>query len=147
MTRFAILCVSALVLIAPAQAFADEPAVNRYAMEKTENGFVRLDTQTGEMSICTQKAGQLVCRLAADERRAFEEALSDLSSRVESLENRLDAVAPSEDSTGIPDEAELDRALGAMEKMMRRFFGMVEELQRDFDGKPGVPPEPLPDRT
>lgn len=147
MIRFAILCVSTLVLIAPAQAAAEEPAVNRYTMEKTDSGFVRLDTQTGEMTICTQKADQLVCRLAADERRAFEETLSDLSARVENLENRLDALVPLEDSTGIPDEAELDRALGAMEKMMRRFFGMVEELQKDFDGKPGVPPEPLPDRT
>jgi hypothetical protein len=149
MTRFAILCVSTLALIAPAQAFAEEAAVNRYTMEKTDNGFIRLDTQTGEMSICTQKAGQLVCRLAADERRAFEETLSDLSARVETLESRLDALVPSEDrtGTGIPDEAELDRALGAMEKFMRRFFGLAEELQKDFDGKPGVPPEPLPDRT
>jgi hypothetical protein len=149
MTRFAILCVSALVLSAPAQAFAEQAAANRYTMEKTDNGFVRLDTHTGEMSICTQQAGQLVCRLAADERRAFEDSLSDLSARVENLESRLDAMAPPEDSmgAGIPDEEELDQALGAMEKMMRRFFGLAEELQRDFDGKPGVPPEPLPDKT
>lgn len=147
MTRFAILSVSALALIIPVQAFSQEPAASRYIMEKTENGFVRLDTRTGEMSICTQKTGQLVCRLAADERRAFEETLSDLSARVEVLENRLDALAPAEESTGIPDEAELDRAIGAMEKMMRRFFGMVEELQKDFDDEPGVPPERVPDRT
>jgi len=147
MTRFAILSVSALALIIPAQAFSQEAGANRYTMEKTDNGFVRLDTQTGEMSICTQKAGQLVCRLAADERRAFEETLSDLSGRVENLENRLDALAPPDEGTEIPDEAELDRAIGAMEKMMRRFFGMVEELQKDFDDKPTAPPEPVPDRT
>jgi hypothetical protein len=149
MTRFVILCVSAFTLVATVQAFAEEPASNRYTMEKTDNGFVRLDTRTGEMSICTEQAGQLVCRLAADERRAFEDTLSELSARVENLESRLDTLALPEDSMGteIPDEEELDRALGAMEKMMRRFFGMVEELQKDFDGKPGVPPEPLPDRT
>ena len=147
MTRFAILSVSALALIVPAQALSQEPVANRYIMEKTDSGFVRLDTQTGSMSICTQKAGQLVCRLAADERRAFEETLSDLSARVENLESRLDALAPQDESTAIPDEAELDRAIGAMEKMMRHFFGMVEELQKDFDTKPTVPPEPVPDRT
>jgi hypothetical protein len=99
------------------------------------------------MSICTERTGQLVCRLAADERRAFEESLSDLSARVEELEKRLDMLAPREQDPGIPDEAELDRALTAMEKMMRRFFGMVEELQKEFDDEPKIPLEPVPDRT
>jgi hypothetical protein len=147
MTRFAILASSALTLLIPVQALSQEAATNRYTMEKTESGFVRLDTLTGEMSICTQQAGQLVCRLAADERRAFEETLSELSARVESLETRLDALAPADKDTEIPDEAELDRAIGAMEKMMRRFFGMVEELQKEFDDTPKIPPEPIPDRT
>lgn len=147
MTRFAILAASAAALVIPVQALSQEPVANRFTMEKTETGFVRLDTLTGEMSICTQQAGQLVCRLAADERRAFEDTLSELSARVESLEARLDALAPPDPGAGIPDEAELDRAIGAMEKMMRRFFGMVEELQKEFDDTPKIPPEPIPDRT
>lgn len=147
MTRFAILTASVLALPIAAAAYAQEPGSSRYTLERTGNGFVRLDTRTGEMSICTEKTGQLVCRLAADERRAFEESLSDLSARVEALENRLDALAPAEQDSGIPDEAELDRALNAMEKMMRRFFGMVEELEKEFDDKPKIPLEPIPDRT
>ena len=147
MTRFAMLSVSALSLLVSGQALSQEPIANRFTMEKTENGFVRMDTLTGEMSICTEKAGQLVCRLSADERRAFEDSLSDLSARVAELERRLDAIAPFDSGDGIPDEAELDRALGVMEKMMRRFFGMVEELKKEFDDQPAVPPEPIPDRT
>ncbi|MCY0093406.1 hypothetical protein [Hoeflea ulvae] len=146
MTRFALFSASALTLILSGQAFAEEPLASRFTMEKTENGFVRMDTATGEMSICTERSGQLVCRLATDERRAFEESLTELSARVTALETRLDSLE-SAGETEIPDEAELDRAIGAMEKMMRRFFGMIEELQRDFDGKPIVPPEPIPDRT
>ena len=76
MTRFAMLCVPALALLISAQAFSQEPIANRFTMEKTENGFVRMDTLTGEMSICSEKADQLVCRLAADERRAFEQTAS-----------------------------------------------------------------------
>ncbi len=147
MTRFAMLSVPALVLLMSGPALSQEPIPNRFTMEKTENGFVRLDTQTGELSICSEKSGQMVCRMSADERRAFEETLSDLSARVAALEQRLDALAPPSGLQDIPDEAELDRALSAMEKMMRRFFGMVEELQRDFDTSPKVPPEPIPDRT
>lgn len=150
MTRFAILPASALALILSAQAFAQEaqeqPAT-RFTLEKTETGFVRMDTLTGEMSICTEKSGQLVCRLAADERRAFRETLTELSARVTDLERRLDRLEPAGSNRGIPDEAELDKAIGAMEKMMRRFLGMVEDLQKDFGDKPNTPPEPVPDRT
>jgi len=147
MIRFQILCVSALALIGAAQALAQEPVTNRYTIEKSANGFVRLDTRTGEMSICTETDGQLVCKMAADERRAFEDTLSDLSARVEALESRLEPTAPQDESTGMPDEAELDQAIGAMQKMMRHFFGMVEELRRDFETLPQTPPEPVPDRT
>lgn len=147
MIRFQILCVSALALIGSAQALAQEPVSNRYTIEKSANGFVRLDTRTGEMSICTETDGQLVCKMAADERRAFEDTLSDLSARIEALENRLDRMEPQDESTGMPDEAELDRAIGAMQKMMRHFFDMAEELRRDFEPSPETPPEPVPDRT
>lgn len=147
MTRLAILAVPVLSLMLSGQALSEEPIANRFTLEKTENGFVRMDTQTGEMSICTEKDGQLVCRLAADERRALEDSLSDLSARVAELERRLDTLASGESRDGIPDEAELDRALSAMEKMMRGFFGMVEELKKDLEEKPAKPPEPLPDRT
>ena len=146
MTRFAMLSASALSLLVSGQALSQEPIANRFTMEKTENGFVRMDTQTGEMSFCTEQAGQMVCRMAADERRAFDDALADLSARVSDLEFRLNAITPPA-GVEIPDEAELDRAIGVMEKMMRRFFGMVEELKKDFDDQPTVPPEPIPDRT
>lgn len=153
MIRFAVYSLVAMVLSGAGPAFAQEPIANRFTLEKTENGFIRMDTRTGEMSICSEKAGQLVCRLAADERRAFEETLSDLSDRVAALEQRLELEAPGSlpgnSQDAIPDEAELDRALDAMNKMMRGFFGMVEDLRKEFDEgakEPGVPSEPVPDQ-
>lgn len=147
MIRFQILCVSVLALSGPTGALAQEPASSRYTIERFANGFVRLDTQTGELSMCTGTDGQLVCKMAADERRAFEDTLSDLSARVEALESRLDPVTPREEGGGIPDDVEIDRAIGAMQKMMRHFFGMVDELRRDFEASPETPTEPVPDRT
>lgn len=147
MIRFAILSIAVLAASAPGQAFSQEPIANRFTMEKTESGFVRMDTLTGEMSICAEKAGQLVCKLAADERRAFEETLTDLSARVAALEDRLEGLGPEPGGRDSPDDAELDRALDAMEKMMRRFFGMVDELRKDFGNGEDTPVEPAPDRT
>ncbi|MDF1608797.1 hypothetical protein PZ897_11470 [Hoeflea sp. YIM 152468] len=147
MTRFAILSAFALSSLIPVAALAQESATHRFIMEKSETGFVRMDVQTGEMSICTEQSGQLVCKISADERRAFEDSLSQLSGRVADLEARLDALDHADGSPGATDEAELDRALGTMEKMMRRFFGMVDELRKDYEDGPDVPPEPVPDRT
>ena len=63
----------------PAVACADE--TDRYRLEKSDNGYVRMDTQTGEMSICEERSGQLVCKLAADERAAFEDEIDRLQAR------------------------------------------------------------------
>ncbi|MCK5748272.1 MAG: hypothetical protein KAH44_18790, partial [Oricola sp.] len=74
---------AATALLAPLLAAAPASAENgRYVMEKTGEGYVRMDTASGEMSICTEKNGQLVCKLAADERAAFQDALDRLEERV-----------------------------------------------------------------
>ncbi|TCD16553.1 hypothetical protein [Oricola cellulosilytica] len=103
----------------------------RYVMEKTENGYVRMDTATGEMSICAEKSGQIVCKLAADERAAFQDELQRLEERVARLETRLEGGLA---DRVLPSDEELDRGLDNMEKFFRRFLGIVEEFEQ---GKPG----------
>ncbi|MGO7216292.1 hypothetical protein ACCS75_35305, partial [Rhizobium ruizarguesonis] len=58
----------------------------RFQLEKSGDPFVRLDRQTGAMSICQDKEGALVCRRAADERAAYEDELDRLAKRVTALE-------------------------------------------------------------
>ena len=128
----------AAALLAPAQAQEG----SRYTMERSENGYVRLDTRTGEMSICRERGEQLVCQMAADERRAFEEELDALSDRVTALE---EAAGTSSDRE-LPSEEEFDRTMGMMEKFIRRFFSIVEDLNRDFS-EPEPPSEGGPERT
>jgi hypothetical protein len=101
----------------------------RYVMEKTEEGYVRMDTSTGEMSICNEKNGQLVCKLAADERAAFQDELDRLEDRVSRLEERIDR------TLAMPSDEEIDRGLDNMEKFFQRFLGIVEELE-DRDSTP-----------
>jgi hypothetical protein len=100
----------------------------RYAMERTEDGFVRMDRQTGEVSVCREQGEDLVCRLAADDRQAFETDLDALSDRVTALEERLAELS----SADLPPEEEIDRAMGIMESFMRRFFGMIQEFQQEL---------------
>lgn len=123
-----------IVLAASAGASAQE---ERYAIERTEDGYVRLDTRTGQMSICSEQSGQLVCRLAVDERDAFQDEFDALQSRLAAVENRLSALegAP---PPSLPGEEEFEQGLSYMEQFFRRFMDLVKEFDRD---------SPAPDRT
>lgn len=103
----------------------------RYRMEKTDTGFVRLDTASGDLSLCQEKDGQIVCRMAADERAAFEKELDLLTKRVEALEKAV-ATGQSTAKPALPSDEEIDRTMSIMEKMMQRFMGIVKNLE---DGK------------
>ncbi|GAB4357489.1 MAG: hypothetical protein Kow0026_17840 [Oricola sp.] len=111
----------------------------RYVMEKTDEGYVRMDTATGEMSICTERNGQLVCKLAADERAAFQDALDRLEDRVARLEERVDR------TLAYPSEKEFEQGLDNMEKFFRRFLGIVEEY--DKNRQPPAEPETPADKS
>lgn len=122
--------------LAAVAAFAQEPAPGRYAMQKSDTGIARLDTQTGEVSLCQEKDGDLVCRMAADERTAFELELDLLTKRVETLEK---AVAREQTTINprLPTKEEIDQTMSVMERMMRSFMGIV----KDLEGKETTPPD------
>lgn len=140
-TAFVLIAAYCLAATAIPVAFAQE---GRFVMERTESGFVRLDTFTGEMSVCTEAESQIVCRMAADERRALEDEIDVLEERIEELEQQM-ATLPDRESDGLPSEEEIDRTFGIMEQMMRRFFGMIEEFEQERED-PGRE-EPDPERT
>lgn len=124
-------------------ATAQDAATDRFTLEKSDNGFVRLDRQTGAVTLCTEADGALTCRMAADERAAYDADLARLEKRVEALEKRL-AGGTSAKSGALPSDAEVDRSIGIMERFMRAFFGLVQEFQGEEQDRSG---DPVPDRT
>lgn len=116
--------------------------VARYSIEKTVDGYVRMDKQTGVMSICKEADGQLVCRLATDERDAYEGAITALAKRVETVENRLAALetVPLKQPNALPSDEEFDKTLSMMERFFRQFMGVVKEF-KDEEGNPGASPQ------
>jgi hypothetical protein len=140
--RKTILSLAVLCLVASA-AGAQESDANRYTLEKSETGFVRLDRQTGAVTLCTEADGTLTCRMAADERTAYDEDLARLEKRVEALEKKTGG-PPSVPSGDLPSDAEIDRSIGIMERFMRAFFNLVQEFQRE---EPTTESRPAPDQT
>ncbi len=115
-------------LLLPLSAAAAEPDATRFQLERSGDHFVRLDRQTGAMSLCEEKDGALVCRMAADERAAYEGELDRLSERVTALENKSIV------NKALPSDAEIDRSIGIMERWMRSFMGIVKEFQSEDQG-------------
>ena len=116
----------------------------RYRMERTEGGFIRLDTASGDVSFCKETDGQITCRMAADERAAFEKELDLLTKRVEALENG-GGTGETAAKPSLPTDEEIDRTMSIMERMMQRFMGIVKNLEGD--GEEPSPEGALPQRT
>lgn len=132
------------LLAGAAPVLAQEPALGRYSMQKTDTGIARLDTQTGEVTLCQEKAGDLVCRMAADERTAYDLELDLLEKRVETLEKAVKD-APSGFSPRLPTQEEIDQTMGIMDRMMRSFMGIARDFGREWQGEEKTPPTTEPE--
>jgi hypothetical protein len=141
MRKAFLLGLTAAVLAAPV---ANAEGTGRYVFDKSDNGIVRLDTQTGEMSTCEQQAGQLTCRPAVEEKQASESEIARLNQKVDRLEKRLAdlekrVVSPKD---LLPSDAQVDRTLGIMERFFRRFLDIVRDFDNTFQqDQPKAAPE------
>jgi hypothetical protein len=145
-----------------AEETVDMPAsapIARFEMQPRGDDFVRLDRQTGEVSLCRVSESGFACRVAADEREAYQQALAELEGRIAALERqaasgtgdgagvtsskRGDRVVPGEDrevGRGGGPEAEtmreLDTAMNLAERAMRRFFDVIREWRSELGAQP-----------
>lgn len=136
------LAAAALTALSVAPSAAQD--VERYRLERTDDGYVRLDTTTGRTTLCQERSGQLVCKMAVEERSAFEGQIDDLEARIDALENRLATLEAGGRSEELPSEEEFEQTLGYMERFFRRFMGIVEEFDRE---EKTIQPAPPADRT
>ena len=122
---------------------------DRFTLEREGDRFIRLDQQTGEISNCTFKQAELVCRLAIDERKALAEELDRLSSRIDELEKQMaqgnettdeNALTAKPELPNVPKtdeqlDSEFERVMDYTTKAMRRFFTMMKELRKDLESE------------
>lgn len=157
--RFAFL-VAALLVVSPAHSQTPGGDGSRYTMSPADNGFVRLDRNTGAMAFCQRAEGRWTCTdmdapgTAPDERQArreFEPEVSDelaelrrenrrLRDRIARLDERLaSGEARPRPSTGpvpglnLPSEAEVDRAIGYFGNILKKLKDQIEELKEQPD--------------
>lgn len=135
-------CAAALAAFAATPSSAQD--VERYRLERTQDGYVRLDTQTGAMTLCRETDGRLACSPAGQQDEAADE-VGELRERVKALESRLAALESRAPAAGLPPEEEFERGMSYMERFFRMFMGLVREFEGE--GTRSAPDKPAPERT
>lgn len=151
MTRTALLAlvVATLALAVPAwaQSAPPENEDSRYTFNRADDGYLRLDGRTGQVSLCTRRQVGWACQLVPDERGALEAEIARLQGETAALKKELlarnlplpgsikpDPPAPKavEPRLQLPSDAEVDKMLAFIEKVWRRLVEMIVSLQKDM---------------
>ena len=132
------LAVLALALLAGSAARAQgTPAEindSRYT-NKLEEGYLRLDGRTGQVSLCTRREAGWACQAAPDERSALEAEIARLHGESAALKGSLarnlplpgmvksepPVRNPEQPSLQVPSDADLNKMMTFIEKVWRRF--------------------------
>jgi hypothetical protein len=160
MFRTALIAVVGLVLATQVTAAQGAPPDNedgRYTFNRADDGYLRLDGRTGQVSICTRRSVGWACQAVPDERTALEGEIARLQGENATLKKELiahnvplpgtvkpDAVKPDsakpdqpaskpgEPQIQLPSDAELNKLMTFMEKVWRRLVEMVVTLQKEM---------------
>ena len=120
--------------------------IGRYSMHKTDDGFIRLDTLTGAVSICLKTDADWSCRPMPDQARKLRSEIDSLRQRYNELTRRFAAAIgrPPPPDVGqpnnersepntfrLPTEQEVDKALDYFESMLKKFQERLKRLERE----------------
>ena len=144
-----------LLLAAAGLARAQSPALDappesddpRFSYHRSDDGFVRLDRRTGQVSHCARRTTGWSCLAVPDDRAAFEAEIGRLQSENAALKQALldrglplpGGVTPGAPSARAPQdekpsgEAEVDRVMSLVERVWRRLIEMMANLERDLN--------------
>ena len=140
-----------VALAAPPTTGGSQPG--RYTMQPTDGGFLRLDTATGDMSVCKPSGDTFECRPVKDDR----DLQAEIARLVKENKELKDEIKRLDDMLGLngdkskggpkfelPSEQDVDKALSYLERMFRKFRDKMKELEEPGPGN--APAQPAPEK-
>ena len=146
------LCLTGPAIVMPVLADDATPpdgAGGRYLFEKQADGFVRLDSQTGAVSLCSQRAVGFACVASPEDRAVLENEIARLRAENVALKKAIlsrglplppgvmpEAAAPSNELTvRLPSDADVDRMVAIVGRAWHRFVEAIERAQQQVFNK------------
>ncbi len=113
----------------------------RYQLQRTDDGFVRLDSATGSVSHCRRVNAVWTCHSLDKERDALIKRVDRLAAENRQLHKRIAALEKSlrtrsdtkRDGLELPSDEEFEQIMGFFEKTMRRFMEFARTLREPQD--------------
>jgi len=141
------LAIAALALILPALADDATPdnGGGRYTFNKVADGFVRLDTQTGEVSVCGRQTVGWACLAAPEDRAALENEIARLRSENAALKKDILArglplppgtmpeppnTQSGDRSLRLPSDADVNRMVAFVGRVWHRLVEAIARAQK-----------------
>jgi hypothetical protein len=117
----------------------------RYTFSRVQDGYLRLDSHTGQVSLCSKRAVGWACQMLPEDRNAFETEIARLQDENAVLKKDLparglalpgdvkpdSALAQRDPIFRIPSDAQIERVKGIIEKAWHRLVEMIANLQKD----------------
>ena len=148
---FAIVAASVcLILPALADDATPDSAGGRYTFNKIADGLLRLDTQTGEVSVCSQRTVGWACQAAPEDRTVLENEIARLRSENAALKKDIlshglalpsgatpepPAAHDGDVIVRLPDNADVDRAVAYVGRIWHRFVEAIARAQKQMLNK------------
>jgi hypothetical protein len=151
MTRIGplLLSIAACALFAApacAQGTQPENEESRFSFYRTDDGYLRLDGRTGQVSLCTRRPVGWLCQALPEERAAFEAEVARLQLENAALKQEVLAhdlplpagVGPERPPAAAersPIDREANQFMSVIENVWRRLVAMIANAQRDLLSK------------
>jgi hypothetical protein len=123
-----------------------EMGESRYTFSRVQDGYVRLDNRTGQVSFCSRRAVGWACQLVPEDRIAFETEITrlqdenaalkrDLLTRGLALPSNVKTEPPPaqgrERTSLLPNEATMDRVRFVIGQLWRRLVDMIVHVRQE----------------
>jgi len=139
--------IASLCLIVPvfAEDAAPDDGGGRFTFSKIAEGFLRLDTQTGEVSVCNQRTVGWTCQAAPEDRAVLENEIARVRRENAALKKELLAhglplpagiipepqIAPGGDRLRELDvDSDLDRVVAMVARMWHRILEAIARTEK-----------------